>query len=130
MRRILIVIIGATHRDTHASPILAVPGHADGHHDGKVCLSEWKSFFDWCTEKGEGEKFLVRAEKAAAAMQKRFNARVEAVFKAMDTDKSGDLSMPKMERVFGEETHEFWEDMDGEMEQRYSHSHGHSYGLF
>ena len=114
MRRIIIVIIGATHRGTHASPIHSVPGHADGHHDGKVCLGEWKSFFDWCTEKGEGEKFLVRAEKAAAAMQKRFNARVEAVFKAMDTDKSGDLSMPKMERVLGEETHEFWEDIDGE----------------
>ena len=95
-----------------------------------ICLSEWKSFFAWATGHGEGEMYLSKVEDAAKAMQEKFEERVEAVFKAMDTDKSGDLSMPKMERVFGEETHEFWEDMDGEMEQRYSHSHGHSYGLF
>ena len=47
-------------------------------------------------------------------MRKKFNARVEAVFKAIDIDKSGELSLPQMERVFGEETHDFWEDMDGE----------------
>ena len=58
--------------------------------------------------------YLSKVEDAAKAMQEKFKERVEAVFKAMDTDKSGDLSMPKMERVLGEETHEFWEDMDGE----------------
>ena len=58
--------------------------------------------------------YLAKVEKAAAELQKKFNARVEAVFKIIDTDHSGDLSMPKMELIFGEETHEFWEDMDGE----------------
>ena len=43
-----------------------------------------------------------------------FDARVEATFKALDVDRSGELSLPEMERIFGEETHEFWEDMDGE----------------
>ena len=90
-------------------------GHGDeGHHDGKICLGEWKAFFDWATEHGEGEMYLAKVEKAAAELQKKFNARVEAVFKIIDTDHSGDLSMPKMELIFGEETHEFWEDMDGE----------------
>ena len=90
-----------------------------------VCLSEWKTFFDWCTERGEGEKYLAKAEEAAAAMQERlnkaaaawgekFNARVEVVFKKLDSDQSGELSMAEMERTFGEETHDFWENMDGE----------------
>ena len=87
-----------------------------------VCLSEWKTFFAWCTEHGEGEKFLAKAEAAAAAMQEkrkkaaaaRFNARVEAVFKKIDPEQSGELSMAEMERAFGEETHDFWADMDGE----------------
>ena len=79
-----------------------------------ICLSEWKAFFAWCTERGEGEKFLAKAEQAAAAMQERFNARVEAVFKKMDSYKSGELSMEEMERTFGEETHDFWSNMDGE----------------
>ena len=92
-----------------------MPGHAsEGHHDGMVCLSEWKTFFDWCTERGEGEKYLAKAEEAAAAMQERFNARVEAVFKKLDADQSGELSMEEMERTFGEETHDFWSNMDGE----------------
>ena len=56
----------------------------------------------------------MKAEKATAASQKTFNARVEAAFKAMDIDKSGELSLPEMEQIFGDETHEFWEDMDGE----------------
>ena len=111
---------------THACSIHAIPGNAaDGHHDGKVCLSEWKSFFDWATEHGEGEMYLSKVEKALAAkgiklymtdmvIQKQFDARVEAVFKALDADRSGELSLPEMERIFGEETHEFWEDMDGE----------------
>ena len=47
-------------------------------------------------------------------MQERFNARVEAVFKKLDSDKSGELSMEEMERTFGEETHDFWSNMDGE----------------
>ena len=91
-----------------------IPGHAaEGHHDGMICLSEWKTFFAWCTEHGEGEKYLAKAEAAAAAMQERFNARVEAVFKKLDSDKSGELSMEEMERTFGEETHDFWANMDG-----------------
>ena len=97
--------------------MLAAPGHAeDGHHDGKVCLSEWKAFFDWCAEHGGAEKFLVKAEKATAASQKTFNARVEAAFEAMDTDHSGELSLPEMERTFGEETHDYWEEMDGKIQ--------------
>ena len=56
---------------------------------------------------------LTKAEKALEKMQD-FNARVEAAFKAMDIDKSGELSLPEMEQIFGDETHEFWEDMDGE----------------
>ena len=47
-------------------------------------------------------------------MQRRFNARVEAVFKNLDSDHSGELSMEEMERTFGEETHDFWSNMDGE----------------
>ena len=47
-------------------------------------------------------------------MQERFNARVEAVFKKLDSDQSGELSMTELERTFGEETHEFWANMDGE----------------
>ena len=106
-------------------------GHGeDGHHDGMVCLSEWKAFFDWATEHGEGEMYLEKAEKAVAEMQAEFNAHVEAVFKVMDSYHSGELSMPTMRRIFGKETHEFWEDMDGETEQHYSHDCGHSYGLF
>ena len=64
---------------------------------------------------GEGEKFLSKAEKAADAMLAKFDARVEAVFEILDYDHSGELSMEKMERCFGAETHEFWEDMDGEI---------------
>ena len=79
-----------------------------------ICLSEWKSFFAWATGHGEGEMYLSKVEKALADKQNQFNARVEAAFKAMDIDKSGELSLPEMERIFGEETHEFWEDMDGE----------------
>ena len=79
-----------------------------------VCLSEWKTFFNWCTERGEGEKFLAKAEEKAAAMLERFDARVEAVFKQLDSDQSGELSMAEMERTFGEETHDFWTNMDGE----------------
>ena len=95
-----------------------------------VCLSEWKTFFDWCSERGEGEKYLAKAEAAAAAMQERFNARVEAVFKKLDSEQSGELpegvfkkldshqngelSMAEMERALGEETHDFWANMDGE----------------
>ena len=86
-----------------------------------ICLSEWKTFFAWCSERGEGEKFLAKAEAAAAAMQERrkkaaaarFNARVEAAFKKLDSDKSGELSMEEMECTFGEETHDFWSNMDG-----------------
>ena len=96
------------------------PGH-DGHHDGFICLSEWRSFFEWCTEHGDGEKYLVLAEKEAAkagntaeVIQEKFNARVETLFKQMDRDNSGELSIDEMERVFGEETHEYWEEMDGE----------------
>ena len=100
--------------DTHASPILAAPGHADdGHHDGKICLSEWKAFFDWATEHDEGEIYLVKVEKAIAEMQKRFNTRLEVVFKIMDTDKSGELSLPELQQIFGQETYHFWADMDG-----------------
>ena len=51
--------------------------------------------------------------KAAEAIQERFNARVESVFKTLDSDKSGELSMAEMERTFGEETHDFWANMDG-----------------
>ena len=91
-----------------------------------ICLSEWKAFFAWCTEHGEGEKYLAKAEevaaamqerlnKAATAMQERFNARVEAAFKKLDSDKSGELSMEEIERTFGEETHDFWSNMDGEI---------------
>ena len=69
--------------------------------------------------------YLSKVEKALAdkgiklymtdmVIQKQFDARVEAVFKALDADRSGELSLPEMERIFGEETHEFWEDMDGE----------------
>ena len=79
-----------------------------------ICLSEWKAFFAWCTERGEGEKYLAKVEGATDAVQERFNARVEAVFKKMDSDKSGELSMEEMERTFGEETHSFWYNMDGE----------------
>ena len=78
-----------------------------------VCLSEWKTFFDWCTEHGEGEKYLAKAEAAAKAMQEKFNARVVAVFKMLDSDHSGELSMSEMERTLGEETHDFWANMDG-----------------
>ena len=79
-----------------------------------ICLSEWKTFFAWCTERGEGEKYLAKVEGATNAVQERFNARVEAVFKKLDSDKSGELSMEEMERTFGEETHDFWSNMDGE----------------
>ena len=95
-----------------------------------ICLSEWETFFAWCTNRGEGEKYLAKAEEAAAAMQERFNARVEAVFKELDSEQSGELpegvfkkldsqqdgelSMEEMERAFGEETHDFWANMDGE----------------
>ena len=72
-----------------------------------------------------GEKYLTKAEDAAEAIQETFDERVEAAFYAMDTDKSGELSMPKMERVFGEETHEFWEDMDGETDQDHCHLLSH-----
>ena len=97
------------------------PGHAEeGHHDGMICLSEWRRFFDWCEEHGQGEYYLAKAEVAAAqagkadeASRKEFNASVEAVFHAMDSDNSGELSMPEMERVFGEETHDYWVNMDG-----------------
>ena len=78
-----------------------------------ICLSEWKTFFAWCTNRGEGEKYLAKAEEAAAAIQERFNARVEALFKKLDSDQSGELSMEEMERMFGEETHDFWSNMDG-----------------
>ena len=99
---------------------LAVPGHnKEGHHDGMVCLSEWKSFFAWASEHGEGEEHLTKAEKAVEKMQD-FNERVEDSFKAMDADHSGELSLPEMERIFGEETHEFWEDMDGETREECS----------
>ena len=80
-----------------------------------VRLSEWKKCFAWCTERGEGEKYLAKAEAAAVAMQERFNARVEAVFKKLDSNKSGELPMEEMERTFGEETHDFWTNMDGEI---------------
>ena len=79
-----------------------------------INLSEWNTFFAWCTNRGEGEKYLGKAEEAAAAMQERFNARVEAMFRKLDSDKSGELSMEEMERTFGEETHDFWANMDGE----------------
>ena len=79
-----------------------------------VCLSEWKTFFAWCTEHGEGEKYLAKAEAAAAAMQERFNARVEAVFKKLDSNKSGKLLMAEMEGTFYEETQDFWSNVDGE----------------
>ena len=109
-------------------PILAVPGHADdGHHDGMICLSEWKSFFAWASEHGEGEMHLAKAEEAAAkadkseaVIQERFNARVVKVFQAMDIRHSGELSLPQMELIFGEETHEYWEDMDGETREECS----------
>ena len=97
-------------------------GHAEeGHHDGKICIHEWKAFFAWCTEHGEGEKYLSKAEKAAAkadisdtTAREQFDARVEALFKILDSDNSGELTMKEMKRVFGEETHDFWDDMDGE----------------
>ena len=105
----------AKRHKTHASPILAVPDHAEeGHHDGMISLSEWKTFFVWASERGQGEKYLAKAEKAADAKKERFDERVEAVFHLMDTHHSGELSLPQMERIFGEDTHEFWEDMDGE----------------
>ena len=111
---------------THACPTHAIPGNAaDGHHDGKVCLSEWKSFFDWCTKLGQGEKYLAKGEKAADALEK-FNARVEAAFKALDYDESGDLSLAKMERIFGAETHDFWVDM-GHQDDRVSLSEWKSF---
>ena len=91
------------------------PGQAEeGHNDGMVCLSEWKTFFDWCTEKGEGEKYLVKAEEVAAEMQAKFDGRVEAVFKALDSNRSGELAMAEMEATFGEETHDYWANIDGE----------------
>ena len=64
-----------------------------------------------------------RAEEATAAMLERFQARVEAVFKKLDSDQSGELSMAEMERTFGEETHDFWENMDGEAGARLSVKH-------
>ena len=103
--------------------MLAAPGHAEeGHHDGKICLSEWKAFFAWASEHGEGEMYLSKVEKAVvkaddsdATAREQFDARVEALFKALDSDRSGELSMPEMERVFGAETYTFWSNMDGEI---------------
>ena len=119
------VYVGKHHDKTHESPPLAGPGHAEkGHHDGKVCLSEWKAFFTWASEHGEGEKHLAKAEKGAAkadkseaVIQERFNARVVRAFKALDTNKSGELSLPQMKLIFGEQAHEYLEDMDGETNQ-------------
>ena len=79
-----------------------------------VCLSEWKSFFEWAAEHGEGEEYLAKAENAAVARQK-FDAHIDSVFKILDIDHSGQLTMAEMERVFGEEAHKFWDDMDGEI---------------
>ena len=59
-------------------------------------------------------RLQAKAEEKAAAMLERFDARVEAVFKQLDSDQSGELSMAEMERTFGEETHDFWTNMDGE----------------
>ena len=96
---------------------LAVPGHnKEGHHDGMVCLSEWKSFFAWASKHDEGEMYLAKVEKALADKQKEFNARVEAVFKILDTDHSRELSLPEMQRTFGEGTHQYWEEMDGKVQ--------------
>ena len=101
------------HDHSTLNPIHTTPGQAEeGHHDGFICLSEWKAFFEWCTEHGAGEKYLTIAEHLA---DETFDARVDAVFKALDSDHSGELSIDEMERVFGEETHEFWVDMDGEI---------------
>ena len=122
----LSALVIATRSVFSTPPMLAAPGHAEeGHHDGMICLSEWKAFFAWASEHGEGEMYLSKVEKALAAkgiklymtdmvIQKQFDVRVEAAFKALDADRSGELCLPEMERIFGDETHEFWEDMDGE----------------
>ena len=81
-----------------------------------VCLSEWKSFFAWASKHDEGEMYLAKVEKALADKQKEFNARVEAVFKILDTDHSRELSLPEMQRTFGEGTHQYWEEMDGKIQ--------------
>ena len=68
---------------TLTSRMHTAPGHAEeGHHDGMICLSEWKSFFDWCVANGDADMHLAQAEEAAVEL-KKFNARVEAAFKAM-----------------------------------------------
>ncbi len=49
----------------------------------------------------------------SAASQEKFQARVEELFKKLDSDRSGELSVEEVERTFGEETHDYWEHMDG-----------------
>ena len=61
------------------------------------------------------EKAVVKADDSDATAREQFDARVEALFKALDSDRSGELSMPEMERVFGAETYTFWSNMDGEI---------------
>ena len=61
------------------------------------------------------EKEAVHVRQAGRAQQAQFNARVEAVFKKMDSDHSRELSMAEMERTLGDETHGFWNNMDGEI---------------
>ena len=61
------------------------------------------------------EKEAVHVRQAGRAQQAHFNARVEAVFKKLDSDQSGELSMEEMERTFGEETRDFFNSMDGEI---------------
>ena len=60
------------------------------------------------------QKEAVDKRQEERAAQAEFNARVEAVFKALDSNRSGELAMAEMEATFGEETHDYWANIDGE----------------
>ena len=88
-----------------------IPGHAaEGHHDGMVCLSEWKTFFAWCTEHGEGEKYLAKAEEAATKRrdQRKFTEddrllkELEALHHADDAAEAGDHAEAKHHRTIAQ----------------------------
>ena len=60
------------------------------------------------------QKEAVDKRQDERAAEAKFNARVEAVFKILDAKRSGELPMAEMESTFGEETHDYWANVDGE----------------
>ena len=75
-----------------------------------VCLSEWKTFFNWCTEHGDGEKYLAKAEEAVSKRRTqrtfkeddRLLKELEALHHADDAEEAGHHAEAKHHRQIAE----------------------------